>query len=724
MRLEKTHRNIQSQGVLEEAQFGISTKDQSHVLSILRDKLYSDKILAVLREYSTNAVDAHVEVGKSDLPIKVILPTRMAPYLIIRDHGPGLSQEEIFQIYIQYGASTKRQSNDVIGQLGLGCKSAFAYTDSFTITSYQGGRQSIYHAFIDESNMGKVVKLSDEQTGEADGIEIKIAVNTKDVNSFKEKARNLFKYFNVRPNCSAISYEEEKKVLEGTGWYIPENNRYGYDNRKAIIVMGNIPYPLNKDLLIGKLEGDKRRQKVKSLLETHIVMKARIGNLSISASRESLEYTDQTVENIVNQVVAIYDEMSQKVSQAITSCKTPYEAVHQFSKLKGSLPYSLQDSVRPHWNGKKIETKFDFKKEASDVPSRFKKIRSGWTKSSEISQSSVIQIESLGAIYIKDTNVAPIQRSLDLRRSQNLGTILIYIPTVQKDKVVGKAEVDAFLKRNDAEGCPIYFLSDVPYTPKRVAGTGKGKAHGKADKGKVFEFVPGYGKQRFQQWKKSDAVLGDMNCIYVLIDRFSPVRSGFRDNDALNDAWVGLGKLGVAPDKLVAVRIRDKKRIPDTWVKLSDYCKMVIKVAIKKHASKLKYVDHIERLKYVLPLYTHDDPTGKHLEAQSWPLLTKSALGKVLKSIYVITERSRTQHYKGMREGIKILDNLLGDISSFKDTGTTAVKRKVDKMNKQYPLMRHAQIGKDSVNAIIKYAELIDKDLRENDGQTTANHDG
>ena len=46
--------------------FGIKESGLSHIFNVLRNQLYSDKVLAVIREYSTNAVDAHIEVGKAD----------------------------------------------------------------------------------------------------------------------------------------------------------------------------------------------------------------------------------------------------------------------------------------------------------------------------------------------------------------------------------------------------------------------------------------------------------------------------------------------------------------------------------------------------------------------------------------------------------------------------------------------------------------------------------
>ena len=60
-------REVSSEGVAETTRFGISFKDQAHIKMLLRDAIYSDKELAVLREYSANAWDAHRMVGNASI---------------------------------------------------------------------------------------------------------------------------------------------------------------------------------------------------------------------------------------------------------------------------------------------------------------------------------------------------------------------------------------------------------------------------------------------------------------------------------------------------------------------------------------------------------------------------------------------------------------------------------------------------------------------------------
>ena len=76
--------SIQSES-LSSAKFSLKQENLAHVFGILRSNLYSNKTLAVIREYSTNAYDAHVANGKADVPIEVTLPTVIEPTFQVRE---------------------------------------------------------------------------------------------------------------------------------------------------------------------------------------------------------------------------------------------------------------------------------------------------------------------------------------------------------------------------------------------------------------------------------------------------------------------------------------------------------------------------------------------------------------------------------------------------------------------------------------------------------------
>ena len=307
--------------------FGIKKEGLAHIFNVLRNQLYSDKVLAVIREYSTNAVDAHAELGKLNEPIKVTLPNQLSPYFKVRDYGRGLTEKQIGQIYAMYGESTKRGTNEQIGQLGLGSKSAFAYGDNFVINSFVKGTKTSYNAFIDDTQIGQISKLTSEKSKEKDGIEIVIPAKEGDFDSFKEKALSLFTHFKVRPQVEGVDegnfYKEDaKSLIHSDDWTIRNSG-------DSVAVMGNIAYPLSTSAL------DLQYGSPEYQLVTHVALclYVNIGDLDISASREALQYTDDTKKAIIDKLKSILKQIPQMISDEMKDCKNLWEAKMVYGKL-------------------------------------------------------------------------------------------------------------------------------------------------------------------------------------------------------------------------------------------------------------------------------------------------------------------------------------------------------------------------------------------------------
>lgn len=157
---------IGNAGVVSEFKIRASAK----AFAILSSGLYSNKIRAVIRELSTNAVDSHVAAGKKTTPFDVHLPNTLEPHFSIRDYGTGLSDEQVNKIYTTYFESTKSDSNDYVGALGLGSKSPFSYTDNFTITAIKDGIKGVYTAFINGQGVPSIAKMASEEAVSADAV--------------------------------------------------------------------------------------------------------------------------------------------------------------------------------------------------------------------------------------------------------------------------------------------------------------------------------------------------------------------------------------------------------------------------------------------------------------------------------------------------------------------------------------------------------------------------
>jgi len=196
------------EGSLPEKRIAMTIKSSAKMFEILSSGIYKDKILAVIREYVCNAFDAHVSVGKRNVPFNVKLPNRVDPTFSVTDFGTGVDPDHIGEIFWTYGESTKTNSNDTIGALGLGSKSAFAYTkSSFIVKNRWNGTEYVYFCFINENGEPEGSQVGETPTKTENGITVEFAVRPEDTFAFIERFKRLFKYWeNVKPTIEGIFY--------------------------------------------------------------------------------------------------------------------------------------------------------------------------------------------------------------------------------------------------------------------------------------------------------------------------------------------------------------------------------------------------------------------------------------------------------------------------------------------------------------------------------------
>jgi len=329
MKIRSAAVDIQRSGDIVESSFGISVEDSAHILNILRDKLYSNKILAVIREYSTNAYDAHVEAGIADRPIKITLPNRLEPTFSVRDYGYGLTENDVRNIYAMYGASTKRSSNAFTGQLGLGCKSGFSYADRFSITTWKNKEKKEYCAYLDESMKGKIALMNTEEDDQEDGVCIQVPVELSDFSSFRTNAEALFPYFKTIPDVPGCEMKAPEYKVKGSfsiiedgenhliHYSLSENSYYNKDK----IIMGNIPYIIDTN----QIEDQS--------LNLSVTMWVPIGTVDIAANRETMEYTRSTIAFINKLYNEIAKEYAQLINKTVKDCLSLREAKQIFYDL-------------------------------------------------------------------------------------------------------------------------------------------------------------------------------------------------------------------------------------------------------------------------------------------------------------------------------------------------------------------------------------------------------
>ena len=140
----------------------------SKIIGFLRDKVYTNKVHSVAREIISNGRDAMREVGKGN-GFEITVPTALNPVFEVRDFGPGISPDRMEDIFIAYGSSTKENSNEFTGGLGIGSKSPFSLVDSFSVVTFIDGVKRAYACEIGSSNEGQLTLISTTATKEATG---------------------------------------------------------------------------------------------------------------------------------------------------------------------------------------------------------------------------------------------------------------------------------------------------------------------------------------------------------------------------------------------------------------------------------------------------------------------------------------------------------------------------------------------------------------------------
>lgn len=290
--------------------FGIAAGAEEFVMDMLAG-LYANRSLAMLREYTVNAIDSHKEAG-NPAPVEVELPSSLRPVFVVRDHGLGMTIDEVQYFYTQYGASTKREANVATGMFGIGCKSAFAYTSQFTVIAVKNGVKVTALVRKNEQNKGVFEVIDTVVVDEPNGVEVQIPV--KNVIEFNRQAETFFPF--VDKGAVLVNGKPWASIFD-TGTKLDDDivvtDLVGSDT----IVMGNVPYPLPYNTELSDNLGYR----------SHVVARVDIGFVMPAPPRESLVLTDPVTADTVQTIKRfVDDELVKRAKADVASAPTPHEA--------------------------------------------------------------------------------------------------------------------------------------------------------------------------------------------------------------------------------------------------------------------------------------------------------------------------------------------------------------------------------------------------------------
>lgn len=348
MKTNVVERKITKSADFQESTFSI--KASAKAFQILSDGLYSDKILAIIRELSCNAYDSHVEAKNTDTPFDLHLPTSLEPTFTIRDYGTGLCKSDIETVYTTYFESTKTNSNDAIGCLGLGSKSPFSYVEMFTVMSFFNGKKYVYNAMLNSQGFPSIMFIGESKTDEPNGVQVQFAVRNNDIWDFSEKAKRALKHFPVKPNLTGqnINFESTDYTVKTETWGLVKHD--GYRGGHASAVMGNIAYPISFHKV------DLTSQENTVIRNFNIDFFFNIGDLNVAANRESLSYTDDTIQVIRDRIQEIIEHEESRMQKELDLHTTYWDAVCWYWKeiASNEIVSMLLRSKHLKWKGKTL----------------------------------------------------------------------------------------------------------------------------------------------------------------------------------------------------------------------------------------------------------------------------------------------------------------------------------------------------------------------------------
>jgi hypothetical protein len=275
---------------------------------------------AVLREYTSNAYDVHVEQGVTR-PVEVELPSPLAANLRIRDYGVGLSREEL-KGFGQFGQSTKRDTNELTGGFGLGSKSGLAVASQFIVTSIKDGKRNTVVVARDEQNRPHMNFLAEAETDDDSGTLITIPIASRD------RLGNLDNFFlGWKPGTITIDGEQPKYSLHDENYYRPLKNGSGWKDLTGTtsprdmvrVVINQVSYLLHYNK-IGISFNEW------SNLKGYII-KVDNGSVKIAPSREDLIYNTPTKE-----------ALQKRMQEALQVARVDFEeAINNAPNIKTAL---------------------------------------------------------------------------------------------------------------------------------------------------------------------------------------------------------------------------------------------------------------------------------------------------------------------------------------------------------------------------------------------------
>lgn len=321
--------------------FGIG--DASIIIDILRNRLYKYKVRTLVQEYISNARDSMRAAKNTKDKIIIHSPTNFSPIFKVRDFGTGMSERVVAEVFTKYGSSTKRESDDQTGGFGIGGKSAWSYTDSFTVVSYLNGIKTTYVAHTGVNNQGRLDTISSERTDEKNGIEIAVSVKQNDVNEFRRAIFRAIYFWNEieKPIVKGVTEFPTKNDTLQVGKYIEVFKTsifpdfISWNNHiQSYVSIDGIVYPFPYEM--AELDAIRRIVNGKNIvlhLPSSVLIPSEKGHIQISATREELTDNDTTKMKLTEILKEVRNDLETHIKSHFSKVKSLQDFIEVWRSL-------------------------------------------------------------------------------------------------------------------------------------------------------------------------------------------------------------------------------------------------------------------------------------------------------------------------------------------------------------------------------------------------------
>ena len=330
-------------GTFKEITSSIRAEDLGMALDAVSKNLYSNPIGSFVRELVSNGVDANRATNSAELVKINIYKEGNTWYFQVKDEGKGMTPEHFKEVYMRWFNSDKRDNNEDIGGWGIGSKSPLSYKETYEVTTVADGYEYEY-IIVRQSPAPTATLLVERPTNKKSGTTVRIEIDEKDLWKLHEECKKQLIYFNnVYVINEVYYYENDFQIIEADLFKVRTDSfPYG---KEMHIVLGQVSYPINWNFL------------GISPIYIPVGLKFNIGELPVTLSREEINYSDDTIKEILlDKINIVYEDLYKKYNNQhkytnLFEYMNFYYSGERRLKLTDSvnIPFSIRDNgkLRP-----------------------------------------------------------------------------------------------------------------------------------------------------------------------------------------------------------------------------------------------------------------------------------------------------------------------------------------------------------------------------------------